>query len=303
MAIAKRILLFLAVNFLVIFTINIIFSLLGIDPYLRKANISYQSLLIFCFVWGMVGALISLLLSKVMAKWLMGIKMIDPRTANEEERLLLQMVERLCQRAHLTSIPEVGIYQSEEVNAFATGPTKNHSLVAVSTGLLHRLKKEEVEGVLGHEITHIANGDMVTLTLLQGVVNAFVMFLARVLALAVSGLGKKDNQNSNSQYVSFRLFTFLFEFIFMILGSMVIAFFSRFREYRADQGGALLAGKEKMIHALEALKNLKNIQDPAHHKEAIEAFKISTPAKKGFLYLFSTHPLLEDRIERLKMLP
>ncbi|MCC6127924.1 MAG: protease HtpX, partial [Chlamydiae bacterium] len=195
--------------------------------------------------------------------------------------------------------PEVGIFRSSEVNAFATGPTKSRSLVAVSTGLLNRMGSSEIKAVLGHEITHIANGDMVTMTLLQGVVNAFVMFLARVLAYAASGLGRNRESGSGS-IMSYVLFTYLFEILFMILGSLVIAAYSRFREFRADAGGARLTSKEAMISALQALQQVQNMKDPKADNPAMAAFKISNPAKSGLLALFATHPPLEVRIQRLR---
>jgi heat shock protein HtpX len=187
------------------------------------------------------------------------------------------------------------------VNAFATGMTKNHALVAVSSGLLQKMSTNEIKGVLGHEMAHIANGDMVTMTLLQGVINAFVMFLARVLAYVLSSVGRGEKNNSPS-YGMYYVFVFLFEMVFMLLGSMVIAAYSRFREFRADEGGAKLAGKDKMIDALSALRVMQEIHDPVKEQAAFQAFKISTPKKGGFLRLFSTHPPLEERIERLRRL-
>jgi heat shock protein HtpX len=197
-------------------------------------------------------------------------------------------------------MPQVGVYRSNEVNAFATGPTQNRSLIAVSTGLLQRMKENEVKAILGHEVSHIANGDMVTMTLLQGIVNAFVMFLARVLAYIFSGLGKNRESNSSGSYTSFILLTYLFQVVFMILGSIVIAAYSRWREFRADAGGSKLAGKENMIDALKTLHVLQSIKDPHAEQPAFEALKISAPVKKGLLFLFATHPPLEERIDRLR---
>ncbi len=299
MAIFKRIFLFLALNFLVILMISIVLNLLNVKPFLTSYGIDIKSLLIFCLVWGMAGALISLSLSRVMAKWMMGVQIIDPETKDPELKSLLEMVYKLADRSGV-SHPQIGIYRSTEVNAFATGPTQKRSLVAVSTGLMNRLKSKEIEGVLGHEISHIANGDMVTMTLLQGVVNAFVMFLARILAYAVSGMGKNRDQGGGNM-LSYILFVYLFEVIFMIFGSLLIAAYSRFREYRADAGGARLAGKDSMISALQALKSLQEIKDVKKENPAMAAFKISHPAKKrGLIRFFSTHPPIEMRIERLK---
>jgi heat shock protein HtpX len=232
-----------------------------------------------------------------MAKWMMGVQIIDPNTHDLELRHLLDTVHKLARRSGLP-LPEVGIYRSNEVNAFATGPTKARSLVAVSTGLIQRMKDNEIEGVLGHEITHIANGDMVTMTLLQGVVNAFVMFLARILAYAVSGFGR-NRESGGGSFMSYMLFVYLFEVVFMILGSLVIAAYSRHREFRADAGGARLAGRDSMVSALQSLRALQEIKDPRTENPAMAAFKISHPAKKGLIRFFSTHPPLEERIERL----
>ncbi len=302
MTMIKRIFLFLCINVLVVMSLSILLNLLGVQPYLQYYGLDVKHLALFCLVWGMGGAFISLMLSRVMAKWLMGVKIIDPETNNAEEKALLECVHKLADIAGLNYLPQVGIYHSNEVNAFATGPSQKRSLVAVSSGLLNRMDKSDVEAILGHELSHVANGDMVTMTLLQGIVNAFVMFLARIIAFALSGLGR-DRQSSSSSYGSFRMFTFIFEIVFMILGSMVVAAFSRYREFRADKGGAVVAGKEKMISALKTLRIMQEIKD-SRLKEApsLAAFKISTPAKRGFLTLFATHPSLEERIARLESL-
>ena len=298
MAFMKRIFLFLVVNFLVVITISIILSLFNIQPYLTPYGIKYQDLLIFCLIWGMGGALISLGLSKVMAKWMMGVKIIDPRTNDPRLKALYEMVEDLAHKARLPAVPEVGIYKSVEVNAFATGPTKRHSLVAVSSGLLEKMDKDQIEAIIGHELTHISNGDMVTMTLLQGIVNAFVMFLARILALVLSGFGRGSQKRGS--YASYFIFTMLFQFVFMILGSMLVFWYSRRREFRADAGGAELAGKRKMIDALEGLKTHVKQNVPTAQKESLQTFKISSTAKSGLALLFSSHPPLDDRIAKLK---
>ena len=302
MGIAKRIFLFLALNLLVVVMISIVLNLLNVRPFLQAHGLDVKSLLIFCLVWGMGGAFISLCLSRVMAKWMMGVKVIDPATQNPSEKKLVETVHALAKSAGLKTMPEVGIFRSPEPNAFATGPTQSRSLVAVSTGIIDRMSEPDLKAVLGHEMAHIANGDMVTMTLLQGVVNAFVMFLARILAYAVSGLGRNRENNSSGSYGSFMLFTYAFEIVFMILGSLVICAYSRWREFRADAGGAKLAGRDHMISALQTLRTYQEVKDPRADTPAMAAFKISNPGKKGLLHLFATHPPLEERIERLKAL-
>jgi heat shock protein HtpX len=299
----KRVFLFILTNILVVATISILLSVFGVTHYIERAGRGYglnlQSLLIYCLIWGFVGAFISLALSKVMAKWMMGLEVIDPRSASGIEAQLVMTVHRLARQAGLTTMPEVAIYESEEVNAFATGPSRSNSLVAVSTGLLHNMSWEEVEGVLGHEVAHIANGDMVTMTLLQGVVNAFVMFLSRVLAFAVStALSRSDDEENAFPRMLNMILTMVFDIIFTLLGSMVVAAFSRYREYRADAGGARLAGKHKMIAALDRLRRTHELVDNST-APSMAAMKISN--KGGFLALFSTHPPLEDRIRRLQL--
>ncbi len=294
----RRIGLFLLTNILIVATITIITSALGLNRYMTASGINYPALLGFCLVWGFVGAFISLLLSKVMAKWTMGVKIIDPRNPGEYAWLVKQ-VHQLAEKARLPKMPEVGIYESPEINAFATGPSRSNSLVAVSTGILQGMKSDELEGVLGHEVAHIANGDMVTMTLIQGVVNAFVMFFARVAAFAVAQLLRRnDNEGGGiSGIVQFAL-VFVFEIIFGILGSMVVAWFSRYREFRADKGGAQYAGKSKMIGALERLQMTIERSDVGG-KPAMASMKISSKPSK-FLALFSTHPPLANRIAALQ---
>ncbi len=300
MGIAKRIFLFLTINVLVIVTLSVILSLFHVQPYLSAHGIDYTSLMIFCLIWGMGGAFISLGLSRIMAKWLMGVHLVPSNTQDPRLKNLLNMIEDLSRKANLPSMPEVGIYESPEVNAFATGPSKRRSLVAVSTGLLQRMNNKELEGVLAHEISHIANGDMVTMTLLQGVVNAFVMFLARILAYVVSSLIRsRDESPSIASSMTYIMLVFVFEIIFMVLGSIVVAWFSRFREYRADAGGADLAGREKMISALESLKAYVQVRETKAHP-SFDSMKISTPKKQGLFLLFASHPPLEERINRLK---
>lgn len=296
-SIAKRVFLFLLLNAAVILTISLILSFFDIRPYLNQAGMNYQALLVFCLIWGFTGAFISLAMSRLMAKWMMGVEVIDPDTTQPLERQLLATVRQLVKRAGLPRMPEVGIYESEEVNAFATGPTRSRALVAVSSGLLRKMDWTEIEGVLGHEVSHVANGDMVTMTLLQGVVNAFVMFFARVLAYAVTSMTRQRESDSRPTFLYYAL-VFVFEIFFMILGAIVVATYSRAREYRADEGGARLAGKQSMIQALTKLKQVVSIEDPQAQHASFQALKISNP--KGMMKLFSTHPPLEDRIARLE---
>jgi len=299
----KRIFLFMAVNFAVMISISLILRVLGVQPYLTYYGMDYGNLMMFCLVWGMGGALFSLATSRIMAKMMMGVEVIDPNTQDPNPQALVQTVHSLARGAHLPAMPEVGIYDSPEVNAFATGPTKSRALVAVSTGLLERMNDEEVAGVLGHEVSHIANGDMVTMTLLQGVVNAFVMFLSRVIAFALAQAmrGERDDrERSSGPGGMYYIVQFVLEIVFMILGSMVVAAFSRWREFRADRGGARLAGRESMIRALQRLQRTYELVDP-QVQPAVASLKISS-RPKGVLALFSTHPPLEERIERLQTL-
>jgi heat shock protein HtpX len=300
----KRIALFLITNILVIITISVVLNLLGVQPYLGARGINYGSLMAFCLVWGMGGAFISLLLSKVMAKWMMGVKVIDPETTYDSSlRQLVNTVHLLARQAGLLTMPEVGVYESPEINAFATGPTKNRSLVAVSSGLLNSMDQRSLEGVLGHEIAHIANGDMVTMTLLQGIVNAFVMFAARAIAFAIDNFlrGDRDREGGGLGQIGYMLTVFVLEMVFMLLGSIVVASFSRWREFRADKGGAQLAGREKMIAALRSLQRVTeiNMAPESQGAPAYAAMKISSN-KTTFMSLFSTHPALDDRIARLE---
>jgi heat shock protein HtpX len=297
----KRISLFLLVNIAVVLTISILLSIFNIQPFLQSYGINYQSLLAFCLIWGMGGAFISLMLSRITAKWMTGAQVISPKTTDPALMQIYSTVERLARAANLPCTPEVAIFYSEAPNAFATGPTKKRSLVALSSGLMSKLSKNEVEAVIGHEIAHIANGDMVTMTLLQGIINAFVMFLARILAFVVSRSGKSEKGSSGSFSMgSYYLFVFLFEIVFMILGSMIVAFYSRRREFKADKGGATLSSTQNMINALNALErssvSVKN-QKPA---EALEAFMIHSQKRSLLSKLFASHPPISERIEKLE---
>lgn len=299
MAIVKRIFLFLLVNFAVVAFISFLLYLFNIQPYLSSHGINFTTLALFCLIWGSGGAFISLLLSKNMAKSSLGVKTIDPNTLDPNSKALLSLVHSLSEKAGLPNHPEVGLYESTEANAFATGATKSNSLVAVSTGLLRRMNSEQVEGVLGHEVTHIANGDMVTMTLLQGIINSFVMFLARAIAFVVSrgGSEREDGREFGGGGISYLIVSVL-EMVFMFAGTLIVAAFSRKREFRADFGGARLAGAEKMISALNALKRVYQIKDERTDLPAYQTLKISNPG--GIMSWFATHPPLDERIARLK---
>lgn len=284
----KRIFLFLLTNILVMVTISIVLNLLGVGPYLRQNSIDYSNLAAFCLIWGMAGSLVSLGLSRIMAKWSMGVKVIDPNSPGQYAGLVA-MVHDISKRANLPAMPEVGVYDSPEVNAFATGPTKSRSLVAFSTGLLGRMNREEVEGVTAHEIAHIANGDMVTMTLLQGVINAFVMFFARVISFVLSQNVKEENQ-SMVRFAS----TLVLEIVLGLLGALLVCWFSRQREFRADAGSAKYVGAGSMIAALRRLSSATQLVD--NSAPALATMKISGKS----MSLFSTHPAIEDRIAALE---
>jgi len=298
---AKRVFLFVAVNILVMVTITFILGILRVGNYFPRGGLA--GLAVLCLVWGFAGALISLALSRVMAKWTMGVQVIPPETTDPSLRELVEIVHGLARGAGLPNLPEVGIYESDEVNAFATGPTRSRALVAVSSGLLRRMGAKEVEGVLGHEITHVANGDMVTMTLVQGVINAFVLFLSRVLAFVLSqALRSRDDRATGGGGALQFVFVMLFQIVFSILGSLVVFWFSRQREFRADAGGARLAGRQNMINALRALRRLYDpevVAAEAQQHQAFQSLKISGP-QSGFLRLFASHPPLEERIARLE---
>ncbi len=297
MAWTKRIILFIATNVAVILLVSVILSVFNVAPYLSGTGIDHQGLLIYAAIFGFAGSFFSLFTSKWMAKQAFGISLItEPRT--DDERFLVQAVAGLAQRASI-GMPEVGIYDSAEANAFATGWNRNNALVAVSTGLLANMTRDEVEGVLGHEVSHVANGDMVTLTLIQGVVNTFVIFFARIAAHAVQMfLSRNSDEGANTGGIAYHLTAMVFEIIFGIFASMIVMAFSRYREFRADAGSAsLLGGREKMIAALSKLRVMQDtLVDP--RGTAFSAMKISD--KGSFLALFSSHPPLEKRIEALR---
>ena len=288
----KRIALFLLTNLAVVLVLGVVCSLLGVDRFLTQNGLNLTQLLIFSAIMGFGGSFISLLMSKWMAKRSTGAQVItQPR--NSGEMWLLQTVERQARAAGI-KMPEVAIYEAAEPNAFATGANKNAALVAVSTGLLQAMSQDEVEAVLGHEIGHVANGDMVTLTLVQGVVNTFVIFLSRVIAYVVdSFLRRGDNNNSGPGFAYYGV-SMLMQIVLVIGASMIVAAFSRYREYRADAAGAQFAGKRKMIAALQRLQSFK--EAPSQLPKEMTAFGI----REGLAGLFSSHPPLEQRIAALE---
>jgi heat shock protein HtpX len=293
--------LFLAVNLLVLLTISLVLALLGVNR--RLGGQGYGALLAFCFVWGMGGAFISLALSRLMAKWMMGVQVIPSDTDDPRARELVALVHELAQRAGLPVMPEVGVFDSPELNAFATGPSRSRALVAVSTGLLQNMRRNEVQGVLAHEITHVANGDMVTMTLIQGVINAFVMFFARLAAFAVSNALRRDNDERPSFFLQY-LLVMVFEVVFSLFGSIVVCWFSRWREFRADAGGARFAGRENMIAALRALQRSTaagpEMAAAGGGDNAFKTLQINGSSGGLLHLLFSTHPPLESRIAALE---
>lgn len=281
-----RIALFLATNFAVMIVLGIILNVTGI------ASHSTGGILIMSLLFGFAGSLISLFLSKTMALRSVGAEVITtPR--NNAERWLVDTVQRQAQQAGIP-MPEVAIYHSADVNAFATGATKSNSLVAVSTGLLNAMTQDEAEAVIAHEVSHIANGDMVTMTLLQGVLNTFVIFLSRIIASVVSNSRGNNNEESHNSGLYF-LVSMLLEMIFGVLASIIAMWFSRQREFRADAGSASLVGKEKMIAALQ---RLQHVHAPEEMQDSLNAFMINGPRKE----LFMSHPPLEKRIEALRSL-
>ncbi|MBI4424630.1 MAG: protease HtpX [Elusimicrobia bacterium] len=297
----KRVFLFFAVNLLVVLTISFFVNLLGIRPYLSAQGVDYGSLLVFCAMFGFGGAFVSLQLSRWMAKTAMGVQVLDPdRPGGAVETRLVAEVRDLCRRAGLSVLPEIGLYDSPEVNAFATGPSRSRALLAVSTGLLRAMDDRAVRGVLGHEVAHIANGDMVTMTLLQGVVNTFVMFLARVGAMAIdSALRSRDEEGRGGLgYFGHYMLVSVLETVLMLFASPVIYYFSRVREYRADRGSAGYLGAPVMIHALEQLRDHKEAVDAG--QPALATFKINGGASGVLAKLFSSHPPIEKRIAALR---
>jgi heat shock protein HtpX len=289
----KRILLFLATNVAILLVLSVVLQLIGVERILDEqgVDLDYEALLVFCAVFGMGGAFISLALSKFFAKRLTGCRVIqDPRAP--EEQWLVETVRKHAQAAGI-GMPEVAIFDDDAPNAFATGARRNAALVAVSTGLLRRMGREEVDAVLGHEVSHVANGDMVTLTLIQGVVNTFVLFLSRVIGHFVDRVVFRTERGYGPGYF---VVTILAQILLGILASIIVYWFSRQREFRADAGGARLAGRENMIRALERLRRGPSEELP----EQLGAFGITGGVRAGFQRLFASHPPLEERIARLR---
>ena len=286
----KRIFLFVLTNIAVIAVMTIILSVLGIDRYLTAQGLNIPMLLAYSLVAGFTGSIFSLLISKPMAKWSTGAQVIE-QPSNATEQWLVETVRRLADRAGI-GMPEVAVFEGE-ANAFATGAFKNDALVAVSTGLLANMTREEVEAVLGHEIAHIANGDMVTLTLIQGVLNTFVIFLSRIVGYAVDRAISRNNDDAPG--IGYTITVIVCQIVFGIMASMIVAWFSRHREFRADAGSShLLGGPQSMMNALARLRNMQE----SHLPESVAAFGIAQSG--GFFSLFATHPPLEERIAALQ---
>jgi heat shock protein HtpX len=288
----KRIFLFVVTNLAVLALLSVVLFVIENVFGVHLASGGLGGLLVFAAIFGFGGALISLALSKWTAKRIMGVRVIEA-PATDMERWLVAAVRGLAARAHI-GMPEVGIFDAEEMNAFATGARRDAALVAVSSGLLRNMSRTQVEAVLGHEITHVANGDMVTLALLQGVLNTFVIFLARIIGSLVDrALFKNDRQDSG---IGFFLTTLIAQFVLGIFASMIVSWYSRRREFRADRGGADLAGRGSMIDALQALKRSAGEPLPPQ----MQSFGINTGKADGFMRLFLSHPPLDERIAALQ---
>jgi heat shock protein HtpX len=287
----KRIILFLATNLAVMLVMSVVLSLLGVNRYLTANGLDLGNLMVYSLVVGFTGSIFSLLISKQMAKWSTGAHVIEaPSTTTE--LWLVDTVKKLADKAGI-AMPEVAVYEGEP-NAFATGAFKNSALVAVSTGLLQNMTREEVEAVLGHEIAHVSNGDMVTLTLIQGVVNTFVVFLARVVGYMIDkAVFRSSGDRPGAGYM---VTVFVCEIVFGILASIIVAWFSRYREFRADAGSANLLGTPQPM--VKALARLGGLPPPEHMPDSFKSFGISG-SYSGFASLFSTHPPIEARIAAL----
>jgi heat shock protein HtpX len=288
----KRIGLFLLTNMLVILTVSLILNIAM--PALGLQTDGLIGLAVFCGVFGMTGAFISLAISRWVAKRAYGIQLLDSSVQDHDLREIYEMVARLARQANLPQTPEVGIYESAEPNAFATGPSKKKSLVAFSTGLLSSMNRQEVEAVAAHEITHITNGDMVTMTLLTGIANALVMMLARLVTFAIDNFLRDDDGEGGLGFITRIVVTMALETVFMLLASIPLAYFSRQREYRADSGSARLTSPGSMVGAL------KSLAEAANMPVAKDSFAIAKISSNRKVSLWSTHPSIEDRIARLQ---
>ncbi len=291
----KRVALFLATNLAIIVVAGIMMNLLGVGSFLDETGtgLNLQALLVFCFIFGMAGSFISLLLSKKIVKWTMKPRMID-KPRNSQEEWLVRTVEKQAKEAGI-GMPEVGIFPAPQANAFATGWNRNKALVAVSEGMLQRFTRDEVEAVMGHEVGHVANGDMITLALIQGVVNTFVMFFARIIGFTVDKVVFRNEQGVGIGYF---ITTIIAEIFLAILASTIVFWFSRRREFYADEAGARLGSRLGMINALERLK--RDAQQPSPLPESMQAFGITGGKKSGWKKLFMTHPPLDERIAALQ---
>lgn len=290
-----RIGLFLLVNCAILAVLNVVLSLFGLDDWLAQSDHGFDAgaTLLFAMVFGMSGAFISLALSKSIAKRSMRVRLIK-HPANPTEQWLLETVTRQAEQAGIAT-PEVGIFPMTQPNAFATGMFRNNALVAVSQGLLQQMNQGEVEAVLGHEVSHVANGDMITLALLQGVVNTFVIFLARAIGHVVDRVLFKSRGYGPGYYIT----VIVMQIVFSILASIIVMWFSRYREFRADLGGARLAGRDKMIYAL---RNLQRFSQSKDLPGEMAAFGIDGKMKEGIQKLFASHPPLNERIRALEHL-
>ena len=290
-----RIALFLGTNIAILALITIVFKVLGLDMYAASYGTDLPALLLFCAIFGFAGSFISLFISKFMAKMGTGTKIIT-EPANSDERWLVETVAELAKKANI-GMPEVGIFPAQQSNAYATGWNRNNALVAVSQGLLQRFDRDEVRAVLAHEIGHVANGDMVTLTLIQGVLNTFVMFFARVIG---SFIDKAVFKNERGAGVGYFITVMVLQVVLGILASIIVMWFSRKREYRADAAGAYLASRGSMIRALEKLKAETQAHIPNQMPDTLTAFGISGGWKENASRLFMTHPPLDERIDALR---
>jgi heat shock protein HtpX len=292
----KRVTLFVLTNLAILVVLGIVLQVLTAMGVFDAVGFEHGPLLVIALVFGFGGAFISLAMSKTIAKWSTGAKVIE-RPRNETEQWLVRTVGELARKAGIKT-PQVAVYDAPEPNAFATGMTRNSSLVAVSTGLLRGMSRDEVEGVLGHEVAHAANGDMVTLTLIQGVLNTFVIFFSRIVGQMVDSFLRGDREGGRGGFgPGYWIATIVAQIIFGILASVIVMWFSRWREFRADVGGARLAGRHKMIGALE---RLRATAEPSHLPDSMAAFGIKGGRRSGLMALFRSHPPLEDRIAALR---